>query len=112
MALFVGASNKLLSSCQVQPSAMEANEYPAYTAIKIYPYQYFQMYSQQRGTKASTLDYTTAINKRVTPGRCLMHSSQLETIYEIFKGKNADSSCLSVVVGIDAHTCICSTSSK
>jgi hypothetical protein len=41
MTLFVGASNVLLSSCQVQPSDMEANEYLAYTARIIYPYQIF-----------------------------------------------------------------------
>jgi hypothetical protein len=43
------------------------------------PLPIFQMYSQQRRTKASSQDYTTLINMCGTPERCLMHSSQLET---------------------------------
>lgn len=44
---------------ECNPLSMEANEYLAYTISRMYPYQYFQMYSQRRGIKASSRDYPT-----------------------------------------------------
>lgn len=96
---------------ECNPLSMEANEYLAYTISRMYPYQYFQMYSQRRGIKASSQDYPTTRNMHDNPERCLMHSSELEKTDEII-GKNVDSSCLSVVISINTNACICSTSSK